>query len=465
MSNIGNKIVNNKFLIIALLLLIFLSIIFFVHLYFNIRAYYFPNKKEDTLKQSLFYLRLKYIIIFAFFLILLTILYLVNPYNVIGNYFGSVILISILIGTIIISMLSFYNYAYKKEGNGLNVDVLSKEKSPPPMNFFYRSLLFLLFGGLSAGLLFLLVYLIDPLSKINSVITWIINVLIIVIILALVYKIFNINNNSTILSLVIKIFSFLFSFIKNVFVMLFNHTSREYHSTTFSSIIILLIMILLFYLFYKLPNFSSKINLQGGKQIINKPINLDNLSIIASYDQLNGSDTFEYQYAISFWIFINSYPPNTNFSYETYVSILNYGNKPNVLFNVRNNSLMITMPSTDIIDSDNNPIEVDANGNRIIYVKDNFLLQKWNNIIINYSGGTLDIFINGELVKSTIGIVPYMQLDNLSVGSHQGIGGGICNVVYYNFALTSNNIYYIYNTVKNKAPPIVDDLKDTILKT
>lgn len=124
---------------------------------------------------------------------------------------------------------------------------------------------------------------------------------------------------------------------------------------------------------------------------------------------------------------------------------------------------MVTMQQHNIVDASNNTFDTDTNGNRIIYIKNNFLLQKWNNIIINYSGGTLDVFINGELVKSTMGIIPYMKLDNLSVGEVDGIGGGLCNLVYFNKTLNSKNIYYIYNTVKNKAPPIVDDNKENIL--
>jgi len=214
MSTIGNEIVKNKVIIIAICILIFLFIIFFVHLYFNIRALYFPQKKENTIKETLFYKRLKYIIIFAIFLIVLTILYLVNPNDVMSNYFGSIILVSIMIGTLIITMISWYNYAYKKEGEAVDTKLSTtlKEKNPPPVNYFYRSLIFLLFGGIFAIVLYFLVYLIDPLSSTNSVVSWILNIVIIIIILALVYKIFNINNNRTILGFIMTCFSFIKQF-------------------------------------------------------------------------------------------------------------------------------------------------------------------------------------------------------------------------------------------------------------
>ena len=111
----------------------------------------------------------------------------------------------------------------------------------------------------------------------------------------------------------------------------------------------------------------------------------------------------------------------------------------------------------------NKLIDFDEKGNRILYVNDKFLLQKWNNIIINYNGGVLDIFLNGELVKSDIGVVPYYTLDNLTIGENNGIKGGICNVVYFNKALTSSNIYYLHNMIKHKTPPVSNDSNTTIL--
>jgi hypothetical protein len=90
--------------------------------------------------------------------------------------------------------------------------------------------------------------------------------------------------------------------------------------------------------------------------------------------------------------------------------------------------------------------EVDAYNNIIICKINNILLQKWNNIIINYNGGTLDIFYNGELVKSQPEIVPYMTNDELIVGKNNGLNGGIRNVIYFNKNL---DITQIYNLVKD----------------
>jgi hypothetical protein len=126
---------------------------------------------------------------------------------------------------------------------------------------------------------------------------------------------------------------------------------------------------------------------------------------------------------------------------------LNYGGKPNILYKADTNSLMITMSLADQNhkQSPNKLFEYDDEGNRIIYTNNKFLLQKWNNIIINYNGGTLDVFLNGELVKSSIEVIPYMKFDILTAGTDGGINGGITNVIYFKNPLTMSNIYYVYN--------------------
>ena len=86
--------------------------------------------------------------------------------------------------------------------------------------------------------------------------------------------------------------------------------------------------------------------------------------------------------------------------------------------------------------------DYDADNKRILYKNNNTLLQFWNNIIINYSDGIMDIFLNNELVKSNVGVVPYYTIDNLTIGQENGIKGGICNVVYYTQPLNKTNMYF-----------------------
>jgi hypothetical protein len=51
----------------------------------------------------------------------------------------------------------------------------------------------------------------------------------------------------------------------------------------------------------------------------------------------------------------------------------------------------------------------------------------------------------------------------LTIGENDGIKGGICNVVYFRRALNAQNIYYLYNTVKDKDTPTLNDTNDTIM--
>ena len=238
----------------------------------------------------------------------------------------------------------------------------------------------------------------------------------------------------------------------------------QYDATNAGSIIMLMVAIALFIVYFYAPSLFNLVSTQGGKQLVNNPVYTDTLYNLGTYQDLNGSDDFNYQYAISCWIYIDSAGPNMNANYNKYTSLLNFGNKPNILYNGKKHSLMITMQQNNLQDVTKNKMtDFDDNGNRIIYVNENILLQKWNNLIVNYNGGTLDIFLNGELVKSSIEVVPYYTYENLTIGENNGIKGGICNVVYFRRALTSQNMYYIYNTLKDRTPPILNDSKDTIL--
>jgi hypothetical protein len=352
----------------------------------------------------------------------------------------------------------------------LAVNLFNTQTISSDMKLVKSSLLWL-FGLVISGLLiYWIAYNIENLSGKSSTVSFVLNILLVAIILGLIYKTINVNlpsgntKKNAFFNLIFNtllyipcIFSGLFDWIGKIAV-------GEYSAAEAGSFMMLILAIVLLIAYFKTPSVFNYVNTQGGNQLVNKPVHTDTQYNLGSYIDLNGSDTFDYQYAISCWVFVDSAAPNTNPNYNNFTSLLNFGNKPNILYNPSKNALMITMQQKDLKNiTKNKLIDFDNEGNRIIYTNSNFLLQKWNNIIINYNGGTLDIFLNGELVKSSIEVIPYYSFDNLTIGENDGIKGGICNVVYFRKPLNSTNIYYIYNTAKDKTPPVLNDSNETIL--
>jgi hypothetical protein len=338
-------------------------------------------------------------------------------------------------------------------------------------SLFKRSLL-ALFGIVISGLLiFWLVYNIQNLSGKTGTTSFILNILIVLVVLGLIYKTLNVNlpsgnsNKNAFFSLITNILFYIPCLFSGLFDYIGKVTTGGVNSEATGSLLMLVVALVLIVAYFKMPSVFNIVNSQGGNQLVNKPVYTDSKYSLGSYQELNGSDKADYQYAISSWVFIDAAPPNTSASYSKYTSLLNFANKPNVLYNGTTNTLMITTDQKNLKEvTKNKLIDFDENGNRIIYKNSDFLLQKWNNIIINYNGGVLDIFLNGELVKSDIGVVPYMTYDNLTIGEDDGIKGGICNVIYFKNALNSSNIYYLYNMVKGRTPPVLNDSNTTITK-
>ena len=196
------------------------------------------------------------------------------------------------------------------------------------------------------------------------------------------------------------------------------------------------------YVFYgAIKNYIYSKAIRDGKQLLRDPIRINKNENIGSYDSLHKisskNDVFQYQYSISAWIYLN--PDSTS---NKYLSILDYGNKPRIEYNQYNHKLRIQM----------------LNGKtnlKTIYTTNNFPLQKWNHVVINYNGSTLDIFINNELVATKSNIVPYMYYDSIVTGSPESIAGKICNVIYFTKTLSKSNIQQMYLMYNKKNPPIL----------
>lgn len=377
------------------------------------------------------------------------------------NMAASVIILTLLV-CILFSILLGANLFSSATNNGL---------ASSKLNIFKKSLL-TLFGIVISGLIIAwLVFNIQGYSENSNLTTFILNIVLVILVLGLIYKIIivklpvaNSNKNAffmLILNTLFYIPCFFSGIFDNIGGFLFSNFNRE----TSGNLIMLLVTICIIIAYFKFPSLFNRINTQGGKQLVNQPVHLDSLNSLGTYQELNDSENYDYQYALSFWFYIDSSPNNLTPS-DSNFSILNYANKPNVFYSTKTQSLVITMDQKNLEKTINNKlIDFDEDGNRILYRNKNILLQRWNNMILNYNGGILDIFLNGELVKSNIGVVPYYTLDNLTIGQDNGLKGGICNVVYFRYPLNSLNLYFIYNVVKNHNPPVADTTSSkTILK-
>jgi len=409
------------------------------------------------------------VLLFFVFLIVITILLLTYP----GGFFNQssklqlTVLFTVFIIVILWSII-------------ITANLFSGQSNQPNANLeFYKKALLLLFGiVISILLIYWLVNAIPNLSSTSSIISFILNILIVIIVMTLVYRTMNVKmpdnsfnaKKNAFFDMIINFIYYIPCLFSNTIDSTLNQGNQgkqgpSYFSSEKNSFVMLFVIIILILLYVYGSDIYNKIILQGGELLVNKPVNTNTEYSLGTYEELNNSENFDYQYALSSWIYINSDAPNTNDSYSKYTTLLNFGGKPNVLYNASTNSLMITMDQKDLKQKTTNKLmEFDEDGNRILYVKHNVLLQKWNNIIINYSGGILDVFLNGELVKSDIGVVPYYTLDSLTIGKDGGVNGGICNVVYFKNALKALNVYILYNMIKNKDPTTTHESNITIMK-
>ena len=400
------------------------------------------------------------ILFFIFIVVLTTTLSIMKGED--SGYYNLILPVVIILTIVTCSLWSLFLIP------NLFLDTINSSNILDKFDFYKKGLLALFAIIISIFIIIFIVYNVQQSSSVTSIV---LNILLICLVLTIIYRTIIIDlpygnsKKNSFFDLIINIVFFIPCLLSNTINFFYDFFTEQYKLTTSSAIMLLIISILLLVVYFSVPLILDKLYLQGGKLLVNQPVYLSNSYVLGNYETLNGSDKFDYQYSISFWFYLNSVPPNTNPSYTKYTSLLNFGEKPNVLYNAVNNSLMITMQQSGLQKNTTNKlIDFDENGNRIVYKQKNVLLQKWNNIIINYNGGILDIFLNGELVKSNIEVVPYYTLDNLTIGEDNGINGSICNLVYFNKPLTSYNIYYLYNMVKNKNPPVMKETNETILK-
>lgn len=507
----------------------FLIIALFIGIAIKIYKYY-ADKDEQTLNamslpkeiRDAIRFRTKYTLIFAGFALFMLMLYFFNPFGIMTNYLGPIMFFSLFIGLFLIITITMYeNYL----GNPTKNNPLTDDSVISP---FLKKLLYILvvlgvlFGIIYAALHMFGVFDFDATSP-KSWISVMLNIIVLSVVLGIAYRMLNVAEileKNPYLRLFVNILFYIPCLILYIFYYTFGFLSKFKGSESFKDftvtpakpfeIMMLVLSLLLLggYLSWVLIGkkyFRTNYLKQGGRLLVNEPVPTDKLTNVTSYQSLSGGEIFDYQYALSFWFYLDAFPPSTNSSYNKVVSLLSYGENPAIKYSSEKNTLYISVKQTEQTDEDatdananananamdaditqekiaeykssedkiKNNIEkvklmsfgeeTDSDGNRLIYAHPDVQLQKWNHVLLNYNGGTLDVFYNGKLVKSAIQVVPYIKNDMLTIGTENGVSGNIANLSYFDKPLDIKTIDTLYTELKGKNVPSIPEVHEKIV--
>jgi len=210
------------------------------------------------------------------------------------------------------------------------------------------------------------------------------------------------------------------------------------------------VLILLYFLLPKLLNryyYNDSIQLLGKPSTLNANIDIadnDILLVSNTMDNSTPANVFRYNFGISMWIYINNqhdYAYSDAESNKEYTIFTCGNNTPKLTYNVNgyyNCKLYVTDDPTDMIEF-------------------TVPLQRWNQIVVNYTSTKVDLFLNGN-VESTYffkhTLPSYNKRDTIHIGDDSKLYGAICNIVYHRNPLSYFNVVNSYNLLINKNPPV-----------
>jgi hypothetical protein len=371
------------------------------------------------------------IAILAIFTIIISLLYHYNPWNLLSNHGFAVLLTSMMLFFFIITTMIFRSTG---QFTGEPWEKFKKySKAWGTIGLFFASL----FGIIV--LFALLIWLFSTSGAFIVLFKIIFSMFILVGAMALFMLRYGDNIKSsyagesrafTSHKIVDFILNMIF-YIPCLFLDFIEYIKEEYKITPKIAWILLGIEFILVGLRFFIPWLIKIFNNHEGTHLLKDNVYTNTEHMLGTYEDLaDKEDTFSYNYALSFWIWINPQPPNTNAAYNRYTTLLSYGDKPRISYNSSIKTLQVE-------------VQLNKEKKTIIYETVDIPFQKWVNFTINYDSGTLDVFIDGELVGTRGGIAPFLSHEAIIAGSEPGIHGGIRDVIYYKKVLSKQQIKWI----------------------
>jgi hypothetical protein len=185
-----------------------------------------------------------------------------------------------------------------------------------------------------------------------------------------------------------------------------------------------------------------------AKQLIVIPQDPEISGSVTLNRSVNATEGIEFTWSV--WIYIddltynsgryrcvfykgNDYAKNPNNQEAQGLNFPN--NAPGLYLSPNTNSLIVMMNTFNVI---NEEITVD-----------DIPINKWVNVIIRCQNNTLDVYINGSIIKSHhLHGVPKQNYGDVYISPNGGFSGYISNLWYYNYALGTSEI----SNISNKGP-------------
>lgn len=143
-----------------------------------------------------------------------------------------------------------------------------------------------------------------------------------------------------------------------------------------------------------------------------------------------------YNYALSFLVYLNPQGRNTRVAYNTFTKILDFGENPTFYFNSKTRQLKLEFYIEDDVKKDI-LIQLDD--------EDDIVYQKWNSFVFNVKGGDLDVFLNGKVIHHQQ-ITNKYKIDKITTGNERGLAGGIKNIMFFSKPLRLYQIHLLNYT-------------------
>jgi len=203
--------------------------------------------------------------------------------------------------------------------------------------------------------------------------------------------------------------------------------------------IILLKLGVSFLSYFTQPNKSPHLidGMVDATQMLVYPQDPNGNSAVTIYRSSNETKGIEFTWSV--WIYINNLQTNAGIykhifskgnSDLTNKGLVYPNNAPGLYIAPNTNDLVIMMNTFTVI-------------NEEIVVND-IPLNKWVNVIIRCENTTVDVYINGTIVRSVdFTSVPKQNYGNVYVAMNGGFSGYISNLWYYNYALPPTSIQTI----------------------